>query len=169
MKISKPTFIASVILGGVTLAFAMTCVAKAAGPIQQAGLFTNANNTNMNNYYGDAGGGSGGSSCPYCGCRGWNGRGIGGCNRCRFNVAAPALNPVGRYPKVYQNYWADHLYKDPGSAVRISGQPSYPMVAMPTDTTQLGFYPVHVPSYSYRAEMLPPAPSPNWVIRKSCN
>lgn len=163
MKTSMSTFIASVILGGVTLALGMTCVAKAAGPIQQAGLFSNANNS-YNSY--DAGDGSNGAYCPNCNARG---RGIGGCSRCRVSVAAPVLQPVGRYPKVYQNYWADHLYKDPGSAVRISGQPSYPMVAMPTDTTQLGFYPVHVPSYTYRPEMLPPAPRPNWVINKSCN
>ncbi|MFO1021910.1 MAG: hypothetical protein U0903_14640 [Planctomycetales bacterium] len=162
MKLLKPKIVAGVILSGVTLALAMTCVANAAGPIQQAGLFSRMN-TSDGGY--DAGGSDGGD-CPYCnGCQGWNGRGIGGCCRCRVSVAAPGLPAVRRYPKVYQNYWADHLYKDPGSAVRVTGGPTYPMVHTPTDTTQLGFYPVTVPYFHYRPEMLPPAPSPNWVTR----
>lgn len=164
MKFTKSTMVTGVILGGVTLALAMTCVANAEGPVQQAGLFSRANASD-GGY--DAGDGSNGGACPYCngGGQGWNGRGFGGCCRCKVSVGAPGLQPVRRYPKVYQNYWADHLYRDPGSAVRINGGPSYPTVAMPMDTTQLGFYPVHVPYFTYRPEMLPPAPSPNWVTR----
>jgi len=124
-----------------------------------------------------------GGYCDHChgGCNHCNGGYCNG-NRCcrgglfgnRMGVSAisyarpPVLPPVRRYPKVYSRYWADHVTRDSGPAVRTAQAPSYPMIHTPTDTTQLGYTYVHVPFLHFRPEMLPPAPGPSWGTAAYC-
>lgn len=112
-----------------------------------------------------------GSYCPEC--ESGYGYGDGYCDHCnggrgRTRISAkswarpPVLPPVQRHQKVYTRYWADHVTRNSGSAVRTAPAPSYPMIHTPTDTTQLGYSYVHVPYFYFRPEMLPPAPGPSW-------
>lgn len=119
-----------------------------------------------------------GGYCDHCnngGCNHCNGGHCNGGNCCRGGLFGsrsrisaisyarpPVLPPVRRYPKVYNRYWADHVTRDSGPAVRTAAMPSYPMIHTPTDTTQLGFTYVHAPFFHFRPEMLPPAPGPGW-------
>jgi hypothetical protein len=72
----------------------------------------------------------------------------------------PAKYPVYRrgveYNAYFPNQWlgADGTSNFPGSGA------TYPMVYMPTDTTQLGFYHQHVPFWQPNPNMLPPRPHP---------
>jgi hypothetical protein len=69
-------------------------------------------------------------------------------------------NPVG-YTQWYPSYWSGHGYGVP--------VPFNPAVAVPTDTTQLGYYYNHVPTWTPKPGMLPPIPRPDaWHVR-SCN
>lgn len=129
------------------------------------------------------------SYCPHCQHGGYSDQGAycdhcdpcldnrhcrSGFGRCRTRISAasyarpPVLPPVRRYPKVYNRYWADHVTRDSGSAVRVANYPSYPMIHTPTDTTQLGYTYVHVPYFHFRPEMLPPAPGPSWGTAAHC-
>ena len=63
-------------------------------------------------------------------------------------------NPMYRLPVHYQRYWPTYWYGQPGAVFA----PTFPMVYMPTDTTQLGFYYQRVPYWQPRAGMLPGAP-----------
>jgi len=85
---------------------------------------------------------------------------------------APVKHPIRRTPVTYTRYWPGKWYGQPGSGAPASSR-RLPMVYMPTDTTQLGFYYQRVPQWLPNASMIPPAPRPNdWHDRtcpsKSC-
>lgn len=99
--------------------------------------------------------------------------GIGGrCGRCGLglnccrcpitNIRPPNLAPIGRTEVIYQKYWPNQWM--PKGSVAVTGRPVQvlPMVYQPTDTTQLGFYYMHVPYWTYQAGRLPPPPVPSW-------
>jgi hypothetical protein len=69
--------------------------------------------------------------------------------------APPAHRPIWPTPALYSKYFAT-----PGAAV---ADPNYrhPMVYMPTDTTQLGYYYQQVPYWQPRPGMIPPVPHPD--------
>ena len=76
--------------------------------------------------------------------------------------------PVERNPVVYTKYWPTHWYGAPrtGPAQRIR---RYPTVALPTDTTQLGYYYQQVPSWQPNSGMIPPPPQPKlFHLREKC-
>jgi hypothetical protein len=70
--------------------------------------------------------------------------------------APPAHRPILASPALYGRMFA----AEQGAAVV---QPGYrhPMVYMPTDTTQLGFYYQQVPYWQPRPGMIPPVPQPD--------
>ena len=57
---------------------------------------------------------------------------------------------IYRLPVHYQRFWPTHWYGQPGAVYA----PTFPMVYMPTDTTQLGFYYQRVPYWQPRPAML---------------
>lgn len=69
--------------------------------------------------------------------------------------APPAQRPIWPTPALYSK-----MFATPGVAV---ADPNYrhPMVYMPTDTTQLGFYYQQVPYWQSRPGMIPPVPHPD--------
>lgn len=69
--------------------------------------------------------------------------------------APPAQRPIWPTPALYGRMFAGQ----PGAAV----DPAYrhPMVYMPTDTTQLGFYYQQVPYWQWRPGMIPDVPHPD--------
>ena len=58
---------------------------------------------------------------------------------------------IYRLPVHYQRFWPTHWYGQPGAVYT----PTFPMVYMPTDTTQLGFYYQRVPYWQPRPGLLP--------------
>ena len=66
-----------------------------------------------------------------------------------------AHSPIYHLPVHYQRFWPTHWYGQPGAVY----SPIFPMVYMPTDTTQLGFYYQRVPYWQPRPGLLPPAPN----------
>lgn len=77
----------------------------------------------------------------------------------------PVKRPIRRAGVVYQRYWPDQWYgqrsQAPGQATRW-----HPIIATPTDTTQLGYQYQHVPTWQPNPSMLPPQPWPgNWHYR----
>ncbi len=71
----------------------------------------------------------------------------------------PRIYPVYRVPVQYLRYWPQRWYGDPRRGVS-SSQPYAPMVYQPTDTTQLGYYYQHAPSWQRNPGMLPAGPHP---------
>lgn len=67
----------------------------------------------------------------------------------------PVKNPIYRTQVPYQ-----HLLKNPCPPTGGYGGPTAPLVYMPTDTTQLGYYYQHVPYWQPQAGRIPPAPYP---------
>jgi hypothetical protein len=83
----------------------------------------------------------------------------------RRDWTPPTSILLGRSPLVYSRMYPDKFYGQHGPA---SSGPvrRYPIIAMPTDTSQMGFYYRHVPQWQPRADMLPPIPRPSrWHIR----
>ena len=77
---------------------------------------------------------------------------------------APVAYPVQRTPITYHRYYPQQWYGTPGSALpRVA-----PMVFMPTDTTQLGYYYQRVPTWQPVAGTLPPPPNPRTLHRREC-
>lgn len=73
----------------------------------------------------------------------------------------PAKYPLHRRGVQYNAYFPNQWYGLPGS--QLAG--GYPMVYQPTDTTQLGYYYQHVPSWQPNPNQLPQRPIPaNWHI-----
>ena len=63
---------------------------------------------------------------------------------------------------MYYNYWPAKWYGQPG--YRLA--PSFPMVYMPTDTTQLGVYYARVPQWLPNPRMYPRPPRPEQWSRR---
>ncbi len=70
--------------------------------------------------------------------------------------APPARLPVNRDLVWYQSYWPQAFYGNQGGG--FVG--NYPQVYQPTDTTQMGYYYSHVPTWQSRPGMIPPVPNP---------
>jgi len=76
----------------------------------------------------------------------------------------PTTVHVEREAIMYYNYWPAKWYGQPGWHLT----PSYPMVYMPTDTTQLGVYYARVPQWQPNPRMYPRPPRPEeWNRRVS--
>ena len=72
--------------------------------------------------------------------------------------------PINRIQPVYQHYRPEHFAGEPGAGPK-AGSRRYPIIAQPTDTTQLGYYYQTVPSWQPR-NILPQAPDPRaWHVR----
>ena len=80
----------------------------------------------------------------------------------------PVKRPVHRALVMYQKYWPDRWYGTPGSQLAGPGANYYPMVYMPTDTTQLGFYYQQVPFWRPDYRRLPPVPWPGHWHKREC-
>jgi hypothetical protein len=76
----------------------------------------------------------------------------------------PTTIHVERDAIMYYNYWPAKWYGQPGWHLA----PSFPMVYMPTDTTQLGVYYARVPQWQPNPRMYPRPPRPEeWNRRVS--
>jgi len=75
-------------------------------------------------------------------------------------VRGPAIHAIVREPVGYQRWLPDVWYGDPRYGVP-EGFPIAPMIYMPTDTTQLGYYYQRVPTWIPKPHLLPPAPVPS--------
>ncbi len=81
-----------------------------------------------------------------------------------YGWSEPGKWPIVRQSPVYNKYTPDTWYGTgkPGQAM----PQSYPVVATPTDTTQLGYYYQTVPQWQPNPGMLPPPPNPRqWMYR----
>lgn len=78
--------------------------------------------------------------------------------------APPARLPVNRTNIWYNSYWPQAFYGNPGGG--FVG--NYPQVYQPTDTTQLGYYYGHVPTWQSRPGMIPPVPNPSNFHHRVC-
>lgn len=74
--------------------------------------------------------------------------------------------PVRRSPVRYRRYWPSKWAGQPGFG--LNANPAYPMVYMPTDTTQMGYYYQGAPQWQPNPSMIPPAPHPYQWHRRSC-
>ncbi len=74
--------------------------------------------------------------------------------------------PVRRSPVAYRRYWPSKWAGQPGFG--LHSNPAYPMVYMPTDTTQLGYYYQRAPQWMPNPGMIPPAPHPYDWHRREC-
>jgi hypothetical protein len=70
---------------------------------------------------------------------------------------APDVAHIDREAVIYYRYWPQRFYGQPG--YRLA--PSFPMVYMPTDTTQLGVYYSRVPQWLPNPRMYPRPPRPD--------
>lgn len=77
----------------------------------------------------------------------------------------PTSTGLRRAPLVYSRMYPGKFYGQHGPSA--SGPVRrYAIIAMPTDTSQLGFYYRHVPNWQSRSGMLPPIPRPSrWHTR----
>lgn len=73
-----------------------------------------------------------------------------------YGYSPPAKYPLHRRGVQYNSYFPNQWYGLPGSG--LAG--GYPMVYQATDTTQLGFYFQHVPTWQPNPNMLPQRPTP---------
>ena len=74
----------------------------------------------------------------------------------------PIRRPIYRVPVQYARYWPTSYYTGVYDPRALYSQP-LPMVYMPTDTTQLGFYHQRVPTWLPRPNAIPGPPwPPNW-------
>jgi hypothetical protein len=104
------------------------------------------------------------AGCQCQGCRGGM-HGKFGEHYCKhspdYGYSPPAKYPLQRRGVEYTNYYPANWY---GAGADYS-QSQAPMVYQPTDTTQLGFYYQHVPSWQPQPNMLPARPIPaQWHI-----
>ena len=72
----------------------------------------------------------------------------------------PKVYPQIVYDRHYNQWWPGAWTGQPGT----TPAPVFPMVYQPTDTTQMGFYSLHVPYWSSHPGILPPPPVPNWPV-----
>ena len=79
----------------------------------------------------------------------------------------PAKNPIRQVPVTMSRGWPSRWYGEAGSAPTRAMQ-TFPTVAVPTDTTQLGYYYQRVPQWQANPGMLPPAPYPPNFHDRTC-
>jgi hypothetical protein len=86
-----------------------------------------------------------------------------------YNPAAgfrpPETVPINRDAVIYHRYWPAKWYGQPGWRLA----PTFPMVYMPTDTTQLGVYYARVPQWLPNPAMYPRPPRPDEWNRRVVN
>ncbi len=80
--------------------------------------------------------------------------------------AVPAMNPIHRTPVQYLRWYPEVWAGMPGSGSGSGAQ--YPMVGMPTDTSQLGYYYHQVPYWRANNSMIPGCPDPNRYHDRTC-
>jgi hypothetical protein len=87
----------------------------------------------------------------------------------RGDWMSPTNPTLSRSPLVYSRMYPSKFYGEHGRGT--SGPVRrYPIIAVPSDTTQLGYYYRHVPTWQHRADMLPPIPLPSrWHSRPSAS
>ena len=87
----------------------------------------------------------------------------------RGDWTSPMNQTLSRSPLVYSRMYPNKFYGEHGRGA--SGPVRrYPIIAVPTDTTQQGYYYRRVPNWQYRADMLPPIPRPSrWHNRPSAS
>jgi hypothetical protein len=87
----------------------------------------------------------------------------------RGDWTSPTNPTLSRSPLVYSRMYPSKFYGEHGRGA--SGPVRrYPIIAVPSDTTQLGYYYRRVPTWQYRADMLPPIPRPSrWHNRPSAS
>jgi hypothetical protein len=96
---------------------------------------------------------------------------LGSClqNIMAYNPAAgyrpPETVPIARDAVIYHRYWPAKWYGQPGWRLA----PTFPMVYMPTDTTQLGVYYSRVPQWLPNPGMYPRPPRPDEWNRRVTN
>jgi len=91
----------------------------------------------------------------------------GGCTHSPdYGWSRPTKIPIQRAPVEYRRYSPTKRYGEPGSAFSQSRQ--FPMVYMPTDTTQLGFYYQRVPQWRPNPAMIPTRPWPSVWHNREC-
>ena len=81
-----------------------------------------------------------------------------------YGWSPPGKWAIHRDAPVYQKYVPDQWYGTGRTPQR--GAPAYPVVAQPTDTTQLGYYYQTVPQWQPNPGMLPPPPNPRTWHRR---
>ncbi len=96
-------------------------------------------------------------NCPDPNCRHCRlGHGLG--HGYQRTFSPPVKRPIYRqgvaYYKMFPDAWTGQ------QAVPVTNY-QYPVIYMPTDTTQLGYYYQHVPYWQHRQGMVPPPPVPS--------
>ncbi len=81
--------------------------------------------------------------------------------------APPVKYPIREVPVSYYRYWPNRWYGEPGAGLPANA-PRFPVVYMPSDTTQLGIYYQRVPTWQPNPAMIPPAPWPSVWHRRDC-
>lgn len=81
--------------------------------------------------------------------------------------APPQPSPVIRQGAGYVRMVPERWYGQPNNGPAQQFHRA-PMVGTPTDTTQLGYYYQHVPSFQPNPGMLPPRPVPSQYHNRSC-
>lgn len=74
-------------------------------------------------------------------------------------VWLPSIHPVRRDPVYYQRYWPRRWYGTPGGGIAADA-PRAPVIYLPTDTTQMGYYYQRTPQWQPRPGAIPTA-APN--------
>ena len=77
----------------------------------------------------------------------------------RRDWTAPTTTTVWEMPLVYSRMYPGKFYGQHGRSAGPVRR--YPIIAVPTDTSQQGYYYRHVPSWKFRGGMLPPVPRPS--------
>ena len=117
------------------------------------------------------------SGCNNCGAGNCDGAGYsnGGAFSSRYRKyppdhgwGRPIKRPINRLPVMYQRYWPNAWYGQPGSGYHGANVNYYPAVYMPTDTTQLGYYYQRVPFWRPNPSMTPPVPWPSQWHKREC-
>lgn len=75
-----------------------------------------------------------------------------------YGFSRPVKQPIYRIPVNYTNYYPTYWHGLPRPAGATA--PVFPQIAMPTDTTQLGYYYQRVPQWMPTPGMIPPPPFP---------
>lgn len=112
------------------------------------------------------------ANCPTCQQNGYSGSYVSSGNYCPGGncppghhgglfhhhdqgFSVPVKQPIYRTPVAYQ-----HWLRDNSAPAGYGGGPTAPIVYMPTDTTQLGYYYQHVPTWRPQPGRIPPTPYP---------
>lgn len=78
----------------------------------------------------------------------------------RRDWAPPRRIQLQRTPVYFPRYWPQTFFGQPTPA-HSDPVRHYPVIPSPTDTAQLGYYYLHVPSWQPNPGMLPPIPLPS--------